>query len=121
MLVGGDLAGIDLFDASGIAVTNNDVTVPQSSGTIYGIRMLGNVHNDVGGNDCQQGGTYPNRGNVATGNTIDMTQAPKGLNGVKENAGGLTANNAWSDNDYVQRHCDGPVPTRGYGGRDPRA
>jgi hypothetical protein len=110
VLVGGSVAGIDVFDSSGVAVTNNAVTVPQDAGTVYGIRMLGNVHGSVGDNACQQAGTFPNRDNVASGNTIDMTQAPKGLNGVINNNGGVTANNAWSDNDYTQRHCDGPAP-----------
>jgi hypothetical protein len=108
-LTGGTVAGIDVFDSSGISIDHNTVTVPQDAGVIYGIRMYGNAHGAVPDPACQQGGSFPNRDNVATANTIDVSQAPKALNGVKNVSGGISDGNAWTGNVYTAKHCDGPA------------
>ncbi len=106
----GTVAGIDVFDSSGITVAHNTVTLPPATNMPFGIRMFGNIHGIQPDDSCQQGGQFPNRDNVAIGNTIDVSNAPKALNGVKDSAG-ITENNVWSDNVYIMRRCNGPSST----------
>jgi parallel beta-helix repeat protein len=111
VVTGGDTAAIDIYDSSGITVRNNTVTVP--SGGKFGIRMIGNAHDDVPDNGCQQGGLFPDQNNVATGNAIDLTASATADNGVKNVAPGITSGDVWSDNTYRLRHCDPNPPTAG--------
>jgi parallel beta-helix repeat protein len=109
-LEGGDLAGVDLYDANGITLLNNQITVPGrlgvTAGKSYGIRMYGNAHKPVPGpGTCQVMGSYPNADNTASGNHLNLVARGLGLNGVFNTAGGSTSGNGWDGNSYTVRDC----------------
>ncbi len=98
-VTGAGNAGIDLFNAHDVEVTNNEVT---GAGT-WAIRMLGNGRTvGVGGDACLDHGQYATVRNIASGNRVTLSDGNSV--GVQQD-GGMMADLSWEANTYTAADC----------------
>jgi hypothetical protein len=103
-VAGGDIAGIDIFNAHDVDASSNTVAAP--AGGLFGIRMFGNGRDTTGGTGaCMIAGAYENDNNQAVSNSVTTIDGVT-VDGVVD-AGGITTGNSWSGNAYDVPDCAG--------------
>ncbi len=101
-VAGGEIAGIDVFNAHDVTISSNTVAAP--AGGLFGIRMLGNGRNTTGGTGaCMNAGAYENDNNQAVSNSITTIDGLT-VDGVAD-AGGISAGDSWSGNVFDVPDC----------------